>query len=202
MSTKNTRKLNLGNFGHWAAVKFARACGWDVQGTHPGVDKCVFIACPHTSNWDLLWMFIVALTIRVPIYFMMKHTVFFWPLGALWRMLGGIPVNRTKPAQLVDNLIIEFEAHDAMFLVITPEGTRKPVKYWKSGFYRIAWEAKVPICMAYISYDKKITGVGGTFEPTGDFIKDFEYMRNFYNEKVGYLPDYNPDKLPELKPRR
>lgn len=197
-----TKKLDLGNFGYRFANCFAKTLGWEIRGKHPGVEKCVFIACPHSTNWDLLWMLLVALSLRLPVYFMMKHTVFFWPLGTLWRMLGGIPVNRSNPATLVDDLIREFHEHESMFLVLTPEGTRKKVKYWKSGFYRIAWEAQVPICMAYISYENKFTGIGDIFEPTGDYVKDFEHFRNFYNEKVGYFPDYDPNKLPVLNPRK
>jgi len=197
---EKVKKLDLGNFGYRLAGFIAWLAGWDIQGVHPGIEKCVFIACPHRSNWDLLWMMLVSLRLRLPVYFMMKDTAFWGPFGALWRYLGGIPVNRKRPIDLVDSMVAEFRAHDHMFLVIAPSGTRKPVKYLKSGFYRIAWEAQVPICMAYINYPGKFTGVGDTLYPTGDYAADFAKIKAFYTAKVGYEPDYDPDRMPKLTP--
>jgi 1-acyl-sn-glycerol-3-phosphate acyltransferase len=168
-----------------------RALGWRWEGGRPDVKKCVVIAAPHTSNWDLLFMLLGSIAMEIPAVFMMKESVFRWPLGVLWRWCGGIPVNRRAASTVVEQMVQAFDESEAMYFVITPEGTRKSVKYWKLGFYQIACGAKAPILPAWVDYKRKRLGVGPLIEVTGDIETDFGRLRDFYEGQVGVSPQYN-----------
>jgi 1-acyl-sn-glycerol-3-phosphate acyltransferase len=122
--------------------------------------------------------------------FMMKDTVFWWPLGSLWRWLGGIPVNRRASVNIIRQAVEYFDANPVLRLVITPEGTRKQVDHWKLGFYWMAVGAGVPILMGFVDYKNKITGVGPLLYPTGDLEADFAKLRAFYEPQVGVTPAF------------
>ncbi len=164
------------------SVFFLRATGWKIEGSLPaGATKCVFIAAPHTSNWDLPYTRMVAFALRLDIYWMGKHTLFRFPFGLLMRWLGGIPVNRTQSTDLVGMSAQALrEANGPIQLVIPPEGTRSKTRYWKTGFYYIALNAKVPILMAYMDYERKVSGIGPMLHPTGDIAQDMLVVKAFY----------------------
>ncbi|MEY3263000.1 MAG: hypothetical protein RL717_477 [Pseudomonadota bacterium] len=164
------------------SVFFLRATGWKIEGSLPaGATKCVFIAAPHTSNWDLPYTLMVAFALRLDIYWMGKHTLFRFPFGLLMRWLGGIPVNRTQSTDLVGMSAQALrEANGPIQLVIPPEGTRSKTRYWKTGFYYIALNAKVPILMAYMDYERKVSGIGPMLHPTGDIAQDMLVVKAFY----------------------
>jgi len=164
------------------SVFFLRATGWKIEGSLPaGATKCVFIAAPHTSNWDLPYTLMVAFVLRLDIYWMGKHTLFRFPFGLLMRWLGGIPVNRTQSTDLVGMSAQALrEANGPIQLVIPPEGTRSKTRYWKTGFYYIALNAKVPILMAYMDYERKVSGIGPMLHPTGDIAQDMLVVKAFY----------------------
>lgn len=164
------------------SVFFLRATGWKIEGRLPaGATKCVFIAAPHTSNWDLPYTLMVAFALRLDIYWMGKHTLFRFPFGLLMRWLGGIPVNRTQSTDLVGMSAQALrEANGPIQLVIPPEGTRSKTRYWKTGFYYIALNAKVPILMAYMDYERKVSGIGPMLHPTGDIAQDMLVVKAFY----------------------
>lgn len=164
------------------SVFFLRATGWKIEGSLPaGATKCVFIAAPHTSNWDLPYTLMVAFALRLDIYWMGKHTLFRFPFGLLMRWLGGIAVNRTQSTDLVGMSAQALrEANGPIQLVIPPEGTRSKTRYWKTGFYYIALNAKVPILMAYMDYERKVSGIGPMLHPTGDIAQDMLVVKAFY----------------------
>ena len=164
------------------SVFFLRATGWKIEGSLPaGATKCVFIAAPHTSNWDLPYTLMVAFVLRLDIYWMGKHTLFRFPFGLLMRWLGGIPVNRTQSTDLVGMSAQALrEANGPIQLVIPPEGTRSKTRYWKTGFYYIALNAQVPILMAYMDYERKVSGIGPMLHPTGDIAQDMLVVKAFY----------------------
>ncbi len=171
--------------------------GWTVYGKMPrDLKKAVIIAAPHTSYWDFLYATLAFSIIRVPLKVTVKKEVVNHPLmGWLVRSLGGIAIDRTpkegnlkKNVSMVDAMVNLIHERDELIMMITPEGTRKRVKKWKSGFYRVAEQAKVPIIMGYLDYAKKHAGFGPIFYPTGDYDKDVEEIMDFYLSKTGKYP--------------
>jgi 1-acyl-sn-glycerol-3-phosphate acyltransferase len=164
------------------SVTVLRLLGWRVKGSlPPGCEKSVFIAAPHTSNWDLPFTLMVAFSLRLNIYWMGKHQIFKFPFRHLMMWLGGIPVQRDKANNLVEASAHAIsEADGPLQLVVPPEGTRSKVRYWKTGFYYIALSAKVPIVMAYMDYERKVSGLGPVFMPTGDIEADMVAIKAFY----------------------
>lgn len=171
------------------ALCILRLSGWRAEGERPAAAKYVVIAAPHTSNWDLLFMLAFAAHFGVRPRFMMKHTVFVGPVGWLMRRLGGIPIERHHARGMVKQMAEAFAAADAMALAVPAEGTRSRVDLWKSGFYRIAREAGVPIVLSYLDYRRKVGGFGPAFLPSGDVRLDMDVVRDFYADKVGRHPE-------------
>ena len=164
------------------SVTYLRLAGWKVSGSLPEqAQKSVFIAAPHTSNWDLPYTLMVAFSLRLNIYWMGKASLFQFPFGSLMRWLGGIAVDRSKTNNLVAASAQAIqEATGALQLIVPPEGTRSKTRYWKTGFYHIAVAAQVPIVLAYMDYERKISGLGPMFVPTGDLEADMVKIKAFY----------------------
>ena len=164
------------------SVTVLKLAGWKVEGSlPPGCTKSVFIAAPHTSNWDLPFTLMVAFALRLNIYWMGKQQIFKPPFRGLMMWLGGIPVQREKASNLVAASAQAItDATGPLHLVVPPEGTRSRVRYWKTGFYYIALGAKVPIVMAYMDYHRKISGLGPVFVPSGDLEADMVAIKAFY----------------------
>ncbi|MCD6667145.1 MAG: lysophospholipid acyltransferase family protein [Hydrogenophaga sp.] len=164
------------------SVAFLKLTGWKVEGSlPPQATKSVFIAAPHTSNWDLPYTLMVAFALRLNPYWMGKHTIFKAPFGPLMRWLGGIAVNREQANNLVAASAQAIrDADGPLQLIVPPEGTRSKTRYWKTGFYHIARTADVPIIMAYMDYAAKRSGLGPLFEPTGDIEADMNAIKAFY----------------------
>ncbi len=161
---------------------FLRLNGWTVQGELPaGMTKCVLIAAPHTSNWDLPYTLMVAFCLRLNVHWMGKQSLFRWPFGTVMRWLGGIAVNRSESNNLVSASAAALVAADgSLQLVVPPEGTRGKTRHWKTGFYFIALQARVPIVLAFMDYQRKVSGLGPTFQPTGDVEADMAVIKRFY----------------------
>jgi 1-acyl-sn-glycerol-3-phosphate acyltransferase len=164
------------------SVWFLRVTGWTVEGTLPaGAEKCVLIAAPHTSNWDLPYMLMVAYHRGLHAYWMGKASIFNFPFRHLMMWLGGIPVHREQSNNLVAASVDAIKhATRPLQLVVPPEGTRSKVRQWKTGFYYIALGANVPIVMAYMDYERKLTGLGPVLVPTGDIEADMKVLKAFY----------------------
>ena len=173
------------------SVAFLRLTGWTVEGAlPPGAAKSVFIAAPHTSNWDLPYTLMVAFALRLNPYWMGKHSIFKPPFRGLMMWLGGIPVNREQSNNLVAASSQALtEAQGPLQLIVPPEGTRSKTRYWKTGFYYIALGARVPIVMAYMDYTAKRSGLGPVFEPSGDIETDMAAIKAFYKPFKGRNPD-------------
>jgi len=171
-----------------AVLKLA---GWTVSGQLPANGRtCVLIAAPHTSNWDLPYTLMVAFALRLNIYWMGKEQIFRPPFRGLMMWLGGIPVRRESANNLVAASIEALQtAEGPVQLVVPPEGTRSKARYWKTGFYYIAAGARVPIVMAYMDYERKTSGLGPVFEPTGDIEADMVTIKAFYAPFKGKNPD-------------
>ena len=164
------------------SLAFLKLNGWKVEGSlPPGAAKCVLIAAPHTSNWDLPYTLIVGFVLRLNLYWMGKESIFRPPFGAFMRWLGGISVNREKSTNLVAASVDAIRAAEGpLQLTVPPEGTRSKTRYWKTGFYHIAQGAQVPIVLAYMDYARKVAGLGPVFHPTGDVERDMERIKAFY----------------------
>jgi 1-acyl-sn-glycerol-3-phosphate acyltransferase len=163
---------------------YARS-GWRVAGEFPDVPRLVVIAAPHTSNWDAVLGLLVKVGLRIEVRFIGKREAFFWPLGWLLRRLGGIPIDRQHAHAVVDDMAARFAREDKLWLALAPEGTRKKVKEWKSGFWRIAHAARVPILPVYFHYPEKIIGLGPLFHPGDDLDADMARIREFYKPWQG-----------------
>lgn len=175
---------------HWIGRAILRFGGWTIAGNFPTEKKYVAIAAPHTSNWDFpFFMGVVGAKNMRPLY-LGKDTLFKGPLGWLFYYLGGIPVDRSSPnaADIVDQVVAVFNEREHLVLGIAPEGTRSGVAKWKTGFYRIAQAANVPILLAFIDSSRKEIGFGPMFQPTGDMEKDMKAIQAFYADKVGVNP--------------
>jgi 1-acyl-sn-glycerol-3-phosphate acyltransferase len=134
-------------------------------------------------------MLATAYVMRVRISWLGKHTLFIPPWGWFMRKLGGIPVDRRAPHSLVTQLAEKFKSSDDLVLAIPPEGTRSKVGVWKSGFYHIASESRVPIGLGYLDYDRKLCGLGAFVMPSGDVNEDMNKIRGFYRSIRGKYPD-------------
>ena len=173
----------------WLAEKLMRMRGWQYAGARPECPKFVVVGAPHTSNWDFMLFLAVMSHFRIPARAIGKHSLVRWPFGKLMRRLGIIPIERDSGQGLVEQMVDEFNAADAMALVVAPEGTRKPAEYWRSGFYRIAVASQVPIVLAYIDGEKKLAGIGPSLYPTGDIDADFATIRAFFAPFRGLVPE-------------
>lgn len=155
--------------------------GWKIEGRVPAdMKKCVVVMAPHTSMYDFVIGRLAWFILDLPVKFLIKKEMFFFPLGSLIKGLGGIPVDRSKSGRLVDQVAEQMQKHDSFFMVITPEGTRSLNKNWKKGFYYIATQAEVPIALGFLDFNKKIGGIGKFFTPTGDYLEDFSIIEGFY----------------------
>ncbi len=167
------------------AIVLLKLIGWKAVGRPVEGARFVLIGAPHTSNWDFPLMLMVVLKLRLQVFWMGKHTLFPFPVGWFMRWLGGIPVNRSKSQNLVEQTVQQYHEHPQLVVLVPPEGTRAKVKEWKTGFYRIAVNAGVPILMGYVDAATRQAGLADFFHPTGDIEKDMPAIRAFYADKVG-----------------
>ncbi len=166
-----------------------KAAGWQVKGTMPDTPKCVIIAAPHTSNWDLPFTLFGALILKINFCWMGKETIFKRPFGTIMKWLGGIPIDRSQSNNTVQQYIEQFKGQKSLNIAIPPSGTRQRVMVWKTGFYYIATGAEVPIVLGYLDYKHKVCGLGPTINPTGDIDKDMAVIRAFYKTITGKYPE-------------
>lgn len=178
----------------WIGRIVLRIYGWAPEGELPTERRFVLVAAPHTTNWDLLFFLALAWVYGVHPNWMGKHTLFKPPWGTIMRLLGGVPVRRDRRNDLVKQMADIFvEAAAAgrnLILTIPPEGTRGGGTHWKSGFYRIAEAAGVPIVLGFLDYARRRGGFGPSFVPSGDVRADMDRVRAFYAEIKGKFPEH------------
>lgn len=173
-----------------------RLRGWRVVGPAPSFPKFVFIAAPHTSNWDVPFMLAAAGAMGLRISWLGKDSLFRFPLGTLARAAGAIPVDRSRRNDLVRQVASLFESRQGLILAISPEGTRDHVEHWKSGFYQIALQANVPIGLGYLDYRTRTCGFRGSLLPTGEVRADMDKIREAYRGITGlYGENYCEPRL-------
>ena len=163
------------------ARRLLKWMGWGVEVSVPDLPKAIICVAPHTSNWDFLIGELAIRAVGRKAGFMMKSSWFFFPLGCLFKALGGIPVKRrNKQQSLVDVMVQRFNAEQRLVVAITPEGTRSRTAAWHTGFLRIAREANVPIMLAVIDYRMKKAIINDMFIPTGDTEADMRVIKQYY----------------------
>ncbi len=170
--------------------------GWKVAGAVPkDIEKAVVVAAPHTSMWDFVYVTCAFSLMGLPMTLAIKKEMFFFPLGWLLKLLGGMPIDRKpkspreKKLSTVDAMVNLFDTDRKVFMVVAPEGTRKQVKRWKTGFYRVAEGAGVPIVLGYLDYKKKSAGIGPTIHLSDDMGADIEKIMKFYRPIVAKYPE-------------
>lgn len=173
-------------FCRWLLYK---KLGWTkcVTVAHP--DKFIICLAPHTSNWDFIIGKLYAQAEGFKINFLMKREWFFWPLGVIFKSLGGIPVWRSKHTSMTDNLAETAKTKDSFKLCITPEGTRSPNTEWKKGFYFIALKAEIPILLYGVDYEKKKIVCTDSFTPSGNIDEDMPKIKSYFKDFKGKKPE-------------
>ncbi|MDO9511953.1 MAG: 1-acyl-sn-glycerol-3-phosphate acyltransferase [Bacteroidales bacterium] len=179
----------------WVILKIL---GWKVVGQFPPeIKKCVVVVAPHTSMWDFVYGLMIFSVLRKKTSFLIKNKYFFWPLGPIISGLGAIPVENKPGLSQFHGIANHVRNADKLYLIITAEGTRKPVKRWKTGFYQLARESGVPIIMCWIDYVGKVGGISSTIVPSDEMEKDIQKIQRFYKAKWAK----HPEKFYEIPPQ-
>lgn len=175
--------------------------GWKMNNQMPKeIRKCVMLAIPHTSNWDLYYARMAFVLMKIPVRFTVKKEWLRFPFGLLMKPIGAIGIDRSPKVagqerkSMVEAMTDLFNSTDELVIMVTPEGTRSKSTKWKSGFYHVAMNAKVPIGLGYLDYKTKTAGVGKMIYPSGDYIKDMKEIMDFYKDITAKYPEkYSPD---------
>ena len=173
-------------FCNWLLCK---RLGWKIDVSVELSQKCVICLAPHTSNWDFIYSMLYKFATGINSNFLMKKEWFFWPLGPVFRKLGGIPVYRDKKTSMTDNLADAAVKAKSFRLSITPEGTRKANPQWKRGFYYIALKAGIPILLYGLDYERKLIYCHRSFVPTGDVERDMLEIKDYFKDFKGKKPE-------------
>jgi 1-acyl-sn-glycerol-3-phosphate acyltransferase len=166
-----------------------RLLGWRVEGRFPDLSKFVIIVAPHTSNWDFICALFCDLALDLEAGFLAKHTIFIGPFGGWLRSLGGIPVVRSASHNVVSQVAAEFARRDRMVLAVAPEGTRRKVTTWKSGYWHIARAAGVPIVPVGLDFARKAAVIGPLHHPTESIEADEAVFKKFFAVITPKRPD-------------
>ena len=172
-------QLPANPFRSWCAW-WLRMCGWRLVGEFPNEPKVVVIAAPHSSWWDGYWGLLFKVATGADIAFMGKRELFRGPFGWALRKLGGMPVERSSTHGVVEQVVERLDASSCLWVGIAPEGTRKHVAAWRTGFWHIAHDAGVPILPASFDYPSKTIALGPLFRPSDDIHADLAALRAYY----------------------
>mgnify|MGYP000644210939 CR=1 FL=1 len=201
MTAPTARPPRVHPFLNWLGKLLFRLAGWKTEGSLPDCSKAVVIAAPHTSYLDGPIMVISGCIFDLKFSWMVKQAAMFFPLGILVRFFGGIAIDRSRSNNIVAQSVAEFRTAEALFLAVAPEGTRTRGLYWKTGFYRIAQGANVPVVLGYVDYARKVAGLGPVIELSGDMEADFKQFAEFYAKVTPRHPEHRgavavpPEKL-------
>ena len=175
----------------WIGRSIMRMMGWTFKGKLPETDKVIFIGAPHTSNWDLIIALSAMMAVGLKCSWMMKKQAFFWPLGGLWKTLGGVPIDRSSKNNITDQMVDWFNSNEKAWLGITPEGTRTKVDSYKRGYLRMAYAAGVPIFVIGLNAPTKEVVLDRLWKLTFDTDKDNRLIKAHYD---GHFKGVNPEK--------
>jgi len=159
--------------------------GWTIKGMVPDEERIVIIAAPHTSNWDFVLAMLAIFGLNIKLRWLGKHSIFKPGFKNFFKWLGGIPVYRDNPSNLIDNVVKIVKKEKSIVIAMTPEGTRKKVKRWKTGFLRIAKQTHSKILLISIDAPTKSIEIGKIFNPTGNSEDDLAFIQNYYSSFRG-----------------
>ena len=165
---------------------YLRFSGWRIEGTFPADSKYVVIVAPHTSNWDFMLGVAIVFALELRVSWLGKHALFKAPFTSFLRWMGGIPVNRNASHGVVGECVRAFDATPALMLALAPEGTRKGVSQWKSGFYLIALKAGVPIMPVGFDYREHVVRLKPLFTPSGNLELDLPLIQAMFGDVHGH----------------
>lgn len=175
-----------------ASFIFHKLLGWKIEGVLPSeIKKCIIIVVPHTSWHDFYLGALVRKIINIDINFIAKKELFRFPFGWYFRWMGGAPVDRKSNKNTVQQVTELFNSRDEFRLALAPEGTRKKVEQWRSGFYHMAHNAGVPIISVAFDYKTKTVKIAKPFKTSGKYEEDYPILKNFYKGVVGKIPAYS-----------
>jgi 1-acyl-sn-glycerol-3-phosphate acyltransferase len=164
--------------------------GWSVKGLYADdIRNCIIVVAPHTSNWDFVWGILARNVYKLKARYLIKDSFFKPGISWFFKWTGGIPVNRSQKTDLTDRLKAMLKSGKKLQIVFTPEGTRKRVEKWKTGFYYVAIDAGLPIVMHGIDYAKKEFTTHAPFYPTGDWEEDKKVFEAFFADKTPGNPE-------------
>ena len=159
--------------------------GWTIKGMVPDEERIVIIAAPHTSNWDFVLAMLAIFGLNIKLRWLGKHSIFKPGFKNFFKWLGGIPVYRDNPSSLIDNVVKIVKREKSIVIAMTPEGTRKKVKRWKTGFLRIAKQTQSKILLISIDAPTKSIEIGNIFNPTGNSEDDLAFIQKYYSSFRG-----------------
>ncbi len=181
----------------WIFKLIFKLKGWRLHlPTPPEAKKCIMVAAPHTSNWDFVYAMTALELLGLTPRFTIKKELNKFPIGSFITSMGALWIDRRpkegrNEKRSMTEVMVELfdQAKGSLTVLVTAEGTRSKTQKWKTGFYYTALEAKVPICLAFMDYKTRITGVGICFMPSGDIQSDMKLIMDFYKNKIGKYPD-------------
>ncbi len=166
-----------------------KIAGWKVDVTIPDFPKSIICVAPHTSNWDFILGKLAYSAVGRKTGFLMKETWFFFPLGPIFKAMGGIPVPRKRGSDLSQAIVDKINNAKRITIAITPEGTRSLTHKWRSGFLHIARGAGIPIQLAVLDYANKHIYIHDSFSPTDDIENDMRRIKDYYKGIAGKKPE-------------
>ncbi|WP_427450009.1 1-acyl-sn-glycerol-3-phosphate acyltransferase [Litorimonas sp. WD9-15] len=175
----------------WIGDIIIKSIGWKLEGRLADEKQIVLIGGPHTSNWDLILAMGTALSVGLKFSWMMKKEAFFWPLGPLWKALGGIPIDRKAQLDVVGQMKGYLAQNEKVWIGITPDGTRAKVDRYKTGYLRIASGTNTPLFIVGIDAKRKTVVLDGLYDLTGDIEADNAAIKTYIETKYNGI---NPEK--------
>lgn len=172
-------------FSRWLGRTALRLGGWTIDGDWPDLPRMVIIAAPHSSYWDGVWGIAVELAMGMDIVFMVKKEAFVGPLGWLLHFFGAQPVDRKSPTGVIEQAVAQIRGRERCWFVLAPEGTRRRVEKWRTGFWHIAKRADVPVCMAWFDYPTRRVGIGPQVTLSDNMGADIARIRELYRPYRG-----------------
>jgi 1-acyl-sn-glycerol-3-phosphate acyltransferase len=168
------------------AMKLSR---WSIKGQLPELPKYIIVVAPHTSNWDFPVGVAALFALDLEAHWFGKDSLFREPMGTILRMLGGRPVHRETPEGVVAEMAVSIRAEPQFILALAPEGTRKKVDHWRTGFYRIAQAADVPIVAVSFDWSRREIGINAPMRASGDLASDVAALQALYRPEMARHPE-------------
>lgn len=170
-----------------------RSMRFSIKGEVPNVEKFVAIGAPHTSNWDFVVGMAALLALGVRVNWFGKDSIFKWPVKYVWYWLGGQPVDRFQKSGVVEQVVEKIKGQSKFILGLSPEGTRKVIQKWRTGFYHIAVGAGAPILPVFFDFKNRCLRLSQLFYPTGELNRDMRALLAIFRTVQGKYPKALPD---------